>query len=295
MEFRQLRTLLAIAETRNFTRAAQRVHLTQAAVSAQIKALETETGVPLFARVNKKVFLTEAGEVLVRRAERLLKAHDEALLALKELGDAEKGRLRIGTASTMASNDQLPSILAELKRTYPKAQVTVRRATSTEIVAQILQNDLDVGLVSLPVEANDIRAEVLQRDRLVAIMQPDHPLAHQRSISPAQLAAEPLILGEQGGNTRRLIDLFFEKSGVRPEVMMELGSNTSIKRMVEHGLGLSLLPRSSVREEMKAGKLVALPVRGFQENWEVGLVTLKSAQVPPLQRAFKQLCEKYFD
>ena len=295
MEFRQLRTFLAIVATRNFTRAATRVHLTQAAVSAQIKTLETETGVPLFARVNKKVFLTEAGELLVQRAEHLLQAHDEALHALKELGEAEKGRLRIGTASTMVSNDQLPMILAELKRAYPKAQVLVRRATSTEIVAQILQNDLDIGLVSLPVEASDIRADVLQRDRLVAIMQPHHLRAHQRSITPAQLAAEPLILGEQGGNTRRLIDLFFEKSGVRPEVIMELGSMISIKRMVEHGLGLSIVPHSSVREEMKAGKLTALPVRGFKEYWELGLVSLKSAHVPPLQQAFKKLCEKHFD
>lgn len=295
MEFRQLRTLLAIADTRSFTRAAERVHLTQAAVSAQIKALEAETGVPLFARVNKKVFLTEAGEILVQHAERLLKAHDEALLALKELGEAETGRLRIGTASTMASNDMLPAILAELKRAYPKAQVTVRRATSTDIVAQILQNDLDIGLVSLPVEASNIRAEVLQRDRLVAIMQPAHALAHQRSISPGQLAAEPLILGEQGGNTRRLIDLFLAKSSVRPEVTMELGSMMSIKRMVEHGLGLSLVPRSAVREEIKAGTLIALPVRGFKDYWELGLVSLKSAHVPPLQQAFKKLCEKHFD
>lgn len=295
MEFRQLRTLIAIAETRNFTRAAERVHLTQAAVSAQIKSLEAEAGVPLFARVNKKVFVTEAGELLVRRAERLLKAHDEALLALKELGDAERGRLRVGTASTMASNEQLPSILAELKRMYPKSQVTVRRATSTEIVTQILQNDLDIGLVSLPVEANDIRAEVLQRDRLVAIMQPEHALAHQRNISPVQLAAEPLILGEQGGNTRRLIDLFFTKSGVRPEVMMELGTMLSVKRMVEHGLGLSIVPRSAVRQEIKDGKLLALPIRGFKDNWELGLVTLKSDHVPPLQQAFKKLCKKYFD
>jgi DNA-binding transcriptional LysR family regulator len=249
----------------------------------------------LFARVNKKVFLTEAGELLVHRAERLLKAHDEALLALKELGEAEKGRLRIGTASTMASNEQLPTILAELKRAYPQAQVVVRRATSTEIVAQILQNDLDIGLVSLPVEASDIRAEVLQQDQLVAIMQPNHSLAHQRSIAPKQLATEPLILGEQGGNTRRLIDLFFEKSGVRPEVIMELGSMISIKRMVEHGLGVSIVPRSAVREEIKAGKLMALPVRGLKDHWELGLVSLKSEHVPPLQRAFKQLSEKYFD
>ncbi len=295
MEFRQLKTFLAIAETRNFTRAAERVHLTQAAVSSQIKALEAEAEVPLFTRTNKKVVLTEAGESLVQHAQKLLRAHDEALLALKELSEVEKGRLRIGNASTTASNDYLPAILAELKSTYPKTQCTVRHATSAEIVTQILQGELDVGIVSLPVEAANIRAEVLQRDRLVAIVQPGHRFAHQRHVSPQQLASEPMILGEQGGNTRRLIDLFFEKSGVKPDVMMELGSMTSIKRMVEADLGTSIIPYSSVREEIKAGKLVALPVRGFKDNWELGIVMVESDHVPPLLKAFKKLCEKHFN
>ena len=295
MEFRQLKTFLAIAETRNFTRAAERVHLTQAAVSSQIKALEAEAEVPLFTRTNKKVLLTEAGESLVQHAQKLLHAHDEALLALKELSEAEKGKLRIGNASTTASNEFLPAILAELKRKYPKAQCSVRHATSVEIVTQILQGELDVGIVSLPVEADNIRAEVLQRDRLVAIVQPGHRFAHQPHVSPQQLASEPLILGEQGGNTRRLIDLFFEKSGVKPEVMMELGSMTSIKRMVEAGLGVSIIPRSSAREEITERRLVALPVRGFKDNWELGIVTVKSDHIPPLLRAFKKLCEKHFN
>ncbi len=295
MEFRQLKTFLAIAETRNFTRAAERVHLTQAAVSSQIKALEAEAEVPLFTRTNKKVVLTEAGESLVRHAQKLLRAHDEALLTLKELSEAEKGKLRIGTASTTASNEYLPTILAELKRKYPKAQCNVRRATSAEIVLQILQGELDVGIVSLPVEATNIHAEVLQRDRLVAIVQPEHRFAHQRNVSPQQLASEPIILGEQGGNTRRLIDLFFENSGVKPDVVMELGSMTSIKRMVEAGLGVSIIPRSSAREEIKDGKLVALPVRGFKDYWELGIVSVKSEHVPPLLRAFKKLCEKHFN
>ena len=295
MEFRQLKTFLAIAETRNFTRAAERVHLTQAAVSSQIKALEAEAEVPLFTRTNKKVVLTEAGESLVQHAQKLLRAHDEALLALKELSEVEKGRLRIGNASTTATNDYLPAILAELKSTYPKTQCTVRHATSAEIVTQILQGELDVGIVSLPVEAANIRAEVLQRDRLVAIVQPGHRFAHQRNVTPQQLASEPMILGEQGGNTRRLIDLFFEKSGVKPDVMMELGSMTSIKRMVEADLGASIIPYSSVREEIKAGKLVALPVRGFKDNWELGIVMVESEHVPPLLKAFKKLCEKHFN
>jgi DNA-binding transcriptional LysR family regulator len=295
MEFRQLRTFVAIAETRSFTRAAERVHLTQAAVSAQIKALEAEAGMPLFARVNKKVFLTEAGETLLKRAERLLRAHDEALIALAHLGQNERGRLRIGTASTMASTHPLPVILSELKRAHPGAQITVRRATSSEIVAQILHSDLDLGLVSLPVEASDIHAEVLQRDRLVAVVPPSHPLTKQRAVSAAHLAVEHLILGEQGGNTRRLIDLFFEKSGVRPHVAMELGSMSSIMRMVAHGLGVSIVPRSAARDEIAAGRLRALQVRGLKVYWELGLVSLKSSYEPPVQQTFRRLCAKHFE
>jgi DNA-binding transcriptional LysR family regulator len=295
MEFRQLRTFQAIAETRSFTRAAQRVHLTQAAVSAQIKALEEELGTPLFARVNKKVFLTEAGEALLRRAQRLLREHDEAVFALSELSRAEAGRLRVGTASTMVSTHPLPAILAELKRRHPHAQVSVFRGTSAQIVAKILHNDLDLGLVSLPVEASDIRAEVLRRDLLIAVVPREHRLARQRLVTAQQLAAEPLILGEEGGNTRRLIDLFFEKAGLRPQVMMELGSVISIKRMVEHGLGVSIVPRSSAREEIAAGRLAALTVRNLKIYWELGLVSLKSNHTPPAQATFRKLCRKYFE
>ena len=130
MEIRQLRTFLAIIETKNFTRAAQRVHVTQAAVSAQIRTLETEIGAELFHRVNKKVWLTEAGERLEPRARNLVREHDEALFALAELTQQEQGRLRLGTASTMASVHPLPQILADLKEKFPRARVTVSRATS---------------------------------------------------------------------------------------------------------------------------------------------------------------------
>lgn len=294
MELRQLRTFQAIAEMRSFTKAAQRVHLTQAAVSAQIKALEEETGTPLFARINKKVYLTEAGELLLKRAERMLREHEDALFELSELGQAGRGRLRIGTASTMASHHPLPPILAEVKRKHPRAQITVLRGTSAEIVAKILAGDLDLGLVSLPVEASDIQTEVLRRDLLVAIVPPDHRFASQSRVTAAQLASEPLILGEEGGNTRRKIDLFFEKAGLRPEVIMELGSMAALKSMVEHGLGVSIVPRSSAREEIGAGRLRALQVRNLQVYFEIGLAALKNNYTPPVQRTFRELCKRYF-
>ncbi len=295
MEIRQLRTFQTIAETRSFTRAARQVHLTQAAVSAQIKALETELGTPLFSRVNKKVFLTEAGELLLSQAQKLLRLHDETIFALTEIAQAERGRLRLGTASTMASIYPLPKILAELKRLHPKAQVTVFRSTSADIAGRIVGGELDCGLVSLPVEAPDLRAERLRRDLLVAIVPPAHPLARQRIVTAEQLAHESLILGEEGGNTRRMIDLFFDKAGCKPEVTMELGSMTAIKRMVEHGLGISIVPRSSVRDEVTAGELHALRVKDLEVYWELGLVSLKTDLLSPVQQTFQQLCRKYFD
>jgi DNA-binding transcriptional LysR family regulator len=294
VEFRQLRTFLAIAETRSFTRASGQVHLTQAAVSAQIKTLETEIGQPLFARVNKKVFLTEAGELLLPRARRLLREHDETIFALTEAGRAEGGRLRIGTASTMASIHPLPKILAELRQLHAKARVTVFRGTSSEIVSRILSNELDVGLVSLPVEAQDIYAETLMRDQLVAIVPASHALARQRQVSARQLADESLILGEEGGNTRRQIDLFFEKAGLRPQVTMELGSMTAIRRMVEHGLGVSIVPRSSVTDELSKKRLCPLTVKNLKARWELGLVALRTQQVSTVQQNFCRLCRRYF-
>ena len=294
MELRQLRTFQAIAEMRSFTKAAQRVHLTQAAVSAQIKSLEEETGTPVFARINKKVYLTEAGEMLLKRAERMLREHDDALFDLAELGQAERGRLRIGTASTMASHHPLPSILAEVKREHPRAQITVLRGTSDEIVTKILNSDLDLGLVSLPVESADIQTDLLRRDLLVAIVPPEHRLATQRQVTAAQLASEPRILGEEGGNTRRKIDLFFEKASLRPEVIMELGSMAALKSMVEHGLGVSIVPHSSARQEIAENRLYALNVRSLNVYFEIGLAALKSHYIPPVQRTFRQLCQSYF-
>ena len=194
----------------------------------------------------------------------------------------------------MASNYPLPAILAELKQDYPRLQLSVLRGTSAEIVDQILANDLDLGLISLPVEANDIRTEVLRRDRLIAIVPQGHRLANQRTVSVSHLAAEPLILGEEGGNTRRLIDLFFEKAGFKPEVIMKLGSMTAIKKMVECGLGVSIVPQSSVEDEIKNQRLSALTVRNLNVYYELGLASLKGDHMPAVQRAFRHLCQRYF-
>ncbi|MFN2452819.1 MAG: LysR family transcriptional regulator [Pyrinomonadaceae bacterium] len=295
MEIRQLRAFAAIAETGTFTAGALRVHVTQAAVSMQIGQLEAEIGVRLFIRAPRRVVLTEAGEALLLRARTILREHDAALAEMAELTGADYGRLRIGNSSAMISTEQLPLILKELCARHARAEVSVHSGTSEALVRQILDGDLDVAFVSLPVEARGIRTETLARDELVAIASPRHALARQRVITAKALAGEKLIMGERGGNTRRLIDRFFAKAGVHPTVTMELSRLAGIKRMVEEGMGVGIVPLQSTREEVLAGRLVTWWVKGAQFNWELGLAQLHGdGAESPVRKTFVQLCRKHF-
>ena len=183
MEIRQLRAFAAIIETGTFTAGAERVHVTQAAISMQIQQLEKEVGTQLLIRAPRRVIPTEAGEALLERARRILLEHDAALAEIAELAGAEHGRLRIGSASAMVSADPLPLILKQLRAQHPRAEVSVTSGTSQSLVRQILTGDLDLAFVSLPVEARGIQTERLSSDELVAIASPHHRLANQRVVS----------------------------------------------------------------------------------------------------------------
>ena len=295
MEIRQLRAFTAIVETGTFTAGAQRVHITQAAVSMQIRQLETELGAPLFVRAPRRVILTEAGEALLERARRILREHDVAVAEIAELAGAERGRLRVGSASAMVSADPLPEILKELHERHPHADVTIISGTSEALVGQILAGVLDVAFVSLPVEARGIQTEGLSRDELVAIASPRHKLAKQSVVSVFTLAGEKLILGERGGNTRRLIDQLFAEAGVQPVVAMELSRLAAIKRMVEADMGTGIIPLRSAREEIADGRLVAWWIEGAKINWELGLAKLAGDYDSPISQTFARLCRKYFN
>jgi DNA-binding transcriptional LysR family regulator len=295
MEIRQLRAFTAIAESGTFTAGALRVHITQAAISMQIKQMELELGAPLFVRAPRRVFLTEAGEALLERARRILREHDAAVAEIAELAGAERGRLRIGSASAMVSADPLPQILKELRQRHPQAEIAIVSGTSEALVRQILAGELDMAFVSLPVEARGIQTEVLSRDELIAIASPKHKLAKQRVISVFTLAGEKLILGERGGNTRRLIDGLFEEAGVQPVVAMELSRLAAIKRMAEEEMGVGIVPSNSAREEVAAGRLVAWWIEGAQINWELGLAKLAGDYDSPICQTFTNLCRLHFD
>lgn len=295
MEIRQLRAFVAIAESGTFTAGALRVHVTQAAISMQIRQLETEIGARVFVRAPRHVILTEAGEHLLRRARQMLREHDAAIDEIAELAGAERGRIRIGSASAMVLTDQLPAILTELRKQHPRAEIGVTSGTSEALVEQILAGELDIAFVSLPVDARGIQTERLSEDQLVAIASPRHKLAKQKTISAYTLAGERLILGERGGNTRRLIDQFFAQAGVTLRVAMELSRQAAIRRMVEEDMGVGIVPLQSVKDDVDKGKLVSWWIEGAEINWELGLAQLSGGYESPIMQKFVALSHQTFE
>jgi len=294
VEIRQLKAFVAIAESGTFTAGALRVHVTQAAISMQIRQLENELGARVFVRAPRHVILTEAGEHLLQRARQILREHDAAVEEIAALAGAERGRLRVGSASAMVLTEPLPKILKELRKQHPAAEIAVISGTSEALVDQILSGELDIAFVSLPVDVRGIQTERLRDDELVAIASPRHKLAKQRTVSAYTLAGEKLILGERGGNTRRLIDQFFAQAGVTLHVVMELSRQAAIRRMVEEDMGVGIVTLQSVKEEVEKGKLVRWWIEGAEINWELGLAQLSGGYESPIVQKFITLTRKYF-
>ena len=295
MEIRQLKAFLAIAEARTFTAGAKRVNVTQAAISMQIRQLEDELGLQLFTRTPRCVILTQAGEHLMQRARKILREHDAAVAEIAELGGVEHGRLRIGSASAEFATGQLPSILGKLKERFPNAEMSVSVGTSQTLVEKIRHGDVDIAFVSLPVVNTSITTELLYSDEIIAIGHPDHPLAGKPSISAAALADEQLILGERGGNTRRMIDDFFHAAGLRPNVVMELSRQEAINQMVEKNLGVGTAGAKAIADEIREGRLIAWQIEGAEINWDLGLARLRGGYYSPIAKTFVELCKESFD
>ena len=294
MEIRQLKAFLAIAEAKTFTAGARRVNVTQAAISMQIRQLEDEVGLPVFTRTPRRVILTEAGEYLLDRARKILREHDTAIAEIAELGGVEHGRLRIGSSSSMFATHQLPHILRGLRSKFPNSELAVIAGTSQTLVDTIMHGGIDIAFVSLPVDNSSITTDLLFSDEIVAIAHPQHPLAKEKYISAATLAGEKLILGERGGNTRRMIDDFFNAANVRPHVVMELSRQEAVNRMVEANLGVGTAGAKTIADEIREGRLVSWLIEGAEINWELGLARLRGGYFSPIAKEFVALCKESF-
>jgi len=254
-----VRTLQEIARCRSFSRAAEALHLSQPAVSHHIRHLEAELGQPLLERVGKRALPTRAGELLLAHAARAFAELEAARQSLQQLRGRVAGRLAVGTGAT-ASTYLLPPLLRRLHARHPDLELTVVTGNSADMVAAVAATQLDVAVVTLPVRGAALSVTPLMPDALVAIAPATREWHRRRPLAAAELARHPLILYERGGTVRRVIDDWFRRGGATPRVAMELGNAEAIKKMVEAGLGLAVTSAISVTAEVRARRLIALPL-----------------------------------
>ncbi len=285
MELGQLRTFRVVAETLNFTRAAERLNLTQSAVSHQIKALERDLGEPLFLRSKRGVKLSQTGKLALEHVERIL---DETQAMREHLSGQDStpvGQVR-AAAATQAFVHLFSDLFEQFMRLNPGIELSFRTTASTDqTVTDILNGAADVGFASMPVYSPALRVTELFEDELVLVVGPNHRLARGQLVKAREIESERLILFERGASIRRATELFFKTVRISPKLALESNDTYFIKLMVQHGLGISLLPSWAVRDEVAGGTLNKLRFEGHRLRRSVAMVSLARFQPSP-KRAF---------
>lgn len=238
-----MRYVIAVAETNNFTRAAERCLVVQSALSHQIARLERELGAKLFERTSRRVRLTPAGEAFLPSARQCLDAAERAAAEVAAAVGEVRGRLAVGLIPTVAAVD-VPGALRDFRRLYPQVRISLRVGASEELVEQVREGVLDVAFLGLPTTARPegVAAHELARDRLVAVVAPDHPLAGEPSVSLQRLSCEDFVDLPAGTAGRIQSDQAFSAAGIGRNVAFEVTSADFIARLVGPGLGVAMLP-----------------------------------------------------
>jgi DNA-binding transcriptional LysR family regulator len=288
MDIATLKTFLAVAQERSFSRAAAKVHRTQPAVSQAIRRLEVDLGEQLFDRSSKSGTLTAAGRVLHNYGERLVRLAEETESAMRELRDLQRGRVLIG-ANEAAVHTLLP-LIARFRGRFPELSIDVRRVPARQIAVEVQQGSLDFGALTFrPTETGLLEIPV-GTDELVLLVHPAHALASRRQVTMEQLATEPVVAHNDPSPARERVLRLFEQRHIALKMMISLPSLDGIKRAVELKLGVALLPRRCAITEIANGRLVAIPVAGVSRRRQVTLVC-RRAQRSHASDAFLEIVQ----
>jgi LysR family transcriptional regulator, low CO2-responsive transcriptional regulator len=291
MDFDQLEIFLEVARLSSFSRAAEKRFRTQPAVSSQIRALEEEVGARLLDRSGGRVSLTAAGKLFFKYAEETI-AHRKAIVTeIAETERVPRGEIVVG-ANEGTCLHILPEVFAQFKRDYPNVSVSIKRSDYAKILESILENEVDFGVVSLPVTDNRLEAQMIHRDHLVAIVGPSHALAPAKTVTVAEMAVYPLVLPKVG-HTRDALDALFYDHHVKLNVAMELDSSELLKRFVAAGVGVGFIARSNIEEDIRAKALVAVTLADVQIRRDLALVFRKDKSLSRAARAFMDIALKH--
>ena len=287
MDFEQLRTFMEVSRLRSFSRAAEKLNVTQPAISAQIRTLENEMGARLFDRDGGKVTFTAAGRVFEPFAEHCLQCHAHIMVAVGELHRTPRGELSV-SANEATSLYVLPTVFAQFKRQYSRVGLSIVRADRMRTVEAVLNREVDFGVVSLPIKDARLTVDTLHRDDVVLVAPAQHPLEVPDSVKLADLMPYSLLLPKQG-RQRDLIDDLFRTHDLEPRIAMEVESSELLKRLISAGLGIGFLPRSNVQENVKNGTLKIIRVEGVRLHRELALIYRKDKTLTRAAHVFLEI------
>jgi len=292
MELRQLRTFVAVAELRHFARAASLCNLSQPAVSHQIALLEEEVGARLLNRA-RRVSLTVAGEVFLEEARRILGAVDRAHERMQEVARGAVGRIRLGATATPGSY-LLPALLAQYRSEHESYDLRFEIGPIHLIAERVARNDLDMGIVAGALPSGELQARGLSRDELVLIAPPNSPLARARVVKPSQLEAETWLIREEGSDTRRQLAAWWHRQRLAPTRTMTFDNPDAVKRAVMAGLGVAMVSRLTVEEDLASRRVAHLRIKTGLPTREFFVVDHPHKHHGAACRAMLHLLERTF-
>jgi DNA-binding transcriptional LysR family regulator len=292
MDLRQLEIMRAIADTGSFTAAGERLHVSQSAISRQVLLLEDELGEAVFHRIGRRIRITAAGEALVQLSHRMFQDLQNTVAGITERQESLRGTIRLVGGMTVCLY-VFPSLLAEVRRTHPNLDLKVTVGSADRSIGMLRSGVGDLGLVTLPVEAGDLVSAPVLQEELLLITYPAHPLAQQRRILPSDLSRQPFILFETGSITRRLVEEFFMRERIEPEIVMETENVEIIKAMVRHGVGISIIPWQAAADDVRTRQLFCSRIAGRALHRQTGWLYPKMSRLPrtvsEVIRAFEQI------
>ena len=276
MADRRLQVFHTVARLLSFTKAAETLHMTQPAVTFQVRQLEEHFNTRLFDRTHNRISLTEAGVRVYEYADRIFELYTEMENSVREMTGEIRGALTIGASTTIAEY-MLPALLGDFKKRYAEVNIHLKVSNTDGIVSMVENNTIDLGVVEAPVSNKNLVVEVCRKDRLVAIVPPNHELAGDATVALKRLLDYPFICREEGSGTREVISEYLgnmQLCSTALNISMELGSPEAVKGAVEAGMGLSVVSRATIQKELRLGTLVAVDLD------------------PPLERPFSFVHQK---
>ena len=285
LTLRQLKVFESVARHLNYTRASEELFLTQPAVSMQVKLLEKQLGLALFEQLGKRIHLTEAGQEVLGYARGITQQLDELEAVLNRIKGLAGGKLRISVATT--ANYFIPTLLGTFSRRYPEVTVSLDVTNRETLLQQLSENTVDLVIMGQPPAGIDVEDEAFMENPLVIVAPPEHALAKQKKIPLKRLQDEVFLVREQGSGTRIAMERFFAEREIHLKTGMEVGSNEAIKQSVQAGLGLGLLSRATIEQELALKRLVELDVAEFpiMRHWYV--VHRKGKRLSAAAEAFR--------